>query len=82
MSKRKKTAKPAGPEAILPTQDFRAKPWGDEEVAFKAGQISAPVPAEFAEKMRQDGKAAPRQKVAQQAPAEPVRPEQTASDKG
>jgi hypothetical protein len=52
----------AGPEAILPLTDFRADPWGtgnETAVAFRAGILSSPVPAEFARKMRDDGKAAP-----------------------
>lgn len=51
----------AGPEAILPLTDFRGDPWetGKENaVAFRAGILSSPVPAEFARKMRDDGKAA------------------------
>lgn len=63
----KTKAKAAGapPEAIMPLTDFRARPWPDgEEVAFKAGLMSAPVPAEFAEEMRTEGKAAGKPKAA------------------
>lgn len=64
MSKRKPTtAAPlrAAPEAILPLTDFRGDPWkiGDKNaVAFRAGVMSSPVPADFAEQARNDGKAA------------------------
>ncbi|TIR34574.1 MAG: hypothetical protein E5X35_07625 [Mesorhizobium sp.] len=59
MKKPKKTAAPAGAEAILPLTDFREDAWGDGNlVAFKAGILSSPVPAEFAQKMRDAGKAA------------------------
>lgn len=63
MSKRKTAAAPlrAAPEAILPLTDFRGDPWntGDKDaVAFRAGVMSSPVPAEFAEQARNDGKAA------------------------
>ncbi|BAB54396.1 hypothetical protein [Mesorhizobium japonicum] len=52
----------AGPEAILPLTDFRGDPWNTGNkwaVAFRAGVLSSPVPAEFAQKARDDGKAAP-----------------------
>ncbi|GEM_PF-1969991 len=45
---------------IMPLTDFRADPWetGDETVMmFMAGQQSTPVPAAFAKKMRDEGKA-------------------------
>lgn len=51
-----------GPVAILPLTDFRADPWGtgnETAVAFRAGITSSPVPAEFAQKARDDGRAAP-----------------------
>lgn len=65
MARRAKADQPAdaGPEAILPLTDFRADPWetGDEKaVAFKAGITSSPVPAAFAQRMRDEGKAARR----------------------
>lgn len=53
----------AGPESILPLTDFRADPWGTGDakaVAFRAGVLSSPVPAAFARRMREDGKAAAR----------------------
>ncbi|MBZ9719099.1 hypothetical protein LB519_14720 [Mesorhizobium sp. AD1-1] len=64
MRKPKKVAQPtgAGPESILPLTDFRADPWktgDDNAVAFRAGIMSSPVPAEFAHKARDEGKAAP-----------------------
>jgi hypothetical protein len=63
MARRAKADQPAdaGPEAILPLTDFRGDPWetGDENaVAFKAGILSSPVPAAFAQRMRDEGKAA------------------------
>ena len=63
MAKRIKADQPAnaGPEAILPLTDFRSDPWntGDPKaVAFRAGILSSPVPAEFAQRMRDEGKAA------------------------
>ncbi|ODA94988.1 hypothetical protein BFX40_20385 [Mesorhizobium sp. SEMIA 3007] len=63
MRKLNKAAQPtgAGPVAILPLTDFRADPWatGNEKaVAFRAGILSSPVPAEFAQKARDDGRAA------------------------
>lgn len=63
MAKRVKADQPAnaGPEAILPLTDFRGDPWGTGDknaVAFKAGILSSPVPAEFAQRMRDEGKAA------------------------
>ncbi len=62
MAKRSKAARPedAGPESILPLTDFRGDPWGtgnDKAVAFRAGIQSSPVPAEFARRMRDEGKA-------------------------
>lgn len=57
----------AGPEAILPLTDFRADPWGtgdENAVAFKAGILSSPVPAEFAQRMRDEGKAAGSKSIA------------------
>jgi hypothetical protein len=64
MAKRK-AAQPAnaGAEAIMPLTDFRGDPWktGDKNaVAFRAGILSSPVPAEFAQQMRDEGKAAKR----------------------
>ena len=53
----------AGPEAILPLTDFRGDPWGtgnEDAVAFRAGIMSSPVPAGFAQRMRDEGKAFPR----------------------
>lgn len=69
MARRKKHVQPrtvaapgAGPpEAILPLTDFRGDPWGTgdpDAVAFRAGVRSSPVPAEFARRMREEGKAA------------------------
>lgn len=63
MAKRVKADQPAnaGPKAILPLTDFRGDPWetGDENaVGFKAGILSSPVPADFAQRMRDEGKAA------------------------
>lgn len=65
MARKQKTDQPAdaGPEAILPLTDFRGDPWetgDDNAVAFKAGILSSPVPAAFAQRMRDEGKAAPR----------------------
>jgi hypothetical protein len=65
MARRVKADQPAdaGPEAILPVTDFRGDPWGtgdENAVAFRAGILSSPVPAEFAQRMRDEGKAAPR----------------------
>lgn len=62
MAKRSKSARPedAGPESILPLTDFRGDPWGtgnEKAVAFRAGILSSPVPAEFAQRMRDEGKA-------------------------
>ncbi|MBB6011876.1 hypothetical protein HNR59_001221 [Aquamicrobium lusatiense] len=62
MAKRSKSARPedAGPESILPLTDFRGDPWGignENAVAFRAGILSSPVPAEFARRMRDEGKA-------------------------
>jgi hypothetical protein len=62
MAKRAKTDQPAdaGPEAILPLTDFRGDPWGtgdENAVAFKAGILSPPVSAAFAQRMRDEGKA-------------------------
>jgi hypothetical protein len=62
MSRRQKASRPAhaAPEAILPVTDFRGDPWetGDENaVAFRAGIMSSPVPAAFAQRMRDEGKA-------------------------
>ena len=49
---------PAVPDAILPLTDFRGDPWGTgDNVAFRAGILSAPVPSAFAQKMRDLGKA-------------------------
>nr|WP_155772691.1 hypothetical protein [Mesorhizobium loti] len=64
MRKPNKAVQPtgAGPVAILPLTDFRADPWGtgnEKAVAFRAGILSSPVPAEFAQKARDDGRAAP-----------------------
>jgi hypothetical protein len=50
----------AGAEAIMPLTDFREDPWetGDKAaVAFRAGILSSPVPAEFAQRMRDEGRA-------------------------
>jgi hypothetical protein len=63
MARRVKVDQPAnaGPEAILPLTDFRGDPWGtgdENAVAFRAGVMSSPVPAEFAQRMREEGKAA------------------------
>jgi hypothetical protein len=61
MVKRAKSSAAGVPEAILPLTDFRDDPWetGDKSaVAFRAGVMSSPVPAEFAQKMRDEGKAA------------------------
>lgn len=65
MSRRQRAAQPAkaGPEAILPLTDFRGDPWGTGDsnaVAFRAGVLSSPVPAEFAQRMRDKGMAAKR----------------------
>jgi len=65
MARKQKADQPAdaGPEAILPLTDFRGDPWetGDENaVAFKAGILSSPVPVGFAQRMRDEGKAATR----------------------
>lgn len=63
MAKRTKPDVAAVPEAILPLTDFRGDPWetGDKNaVSFRAGVMSSPVPAEFAQKMRDEGKAFPR----------------------
>lgn len=62
MARRAKADQPAdaGPEAILPLTDFRGDPWGtgdENAVAFKAGILSSPVPAGFAQRMRDEGKA-------------------------
>lgn len=62
MAKRSKSARPedAGPESILPLTDFRGDPWGtgnENAVAFRAGILSSPVPSEFAQRMRDEGKA-------------------------
>lgn len=62
---KKKAAEPvkAGPEGILPLTDFRGDPWGTgnpSAVSFRAGVMSSPVPAEFAQQMRDEGKAARR----------------------
>ncbi len=62
MAKRVKADQPAnaGPEAILPLTDFRGDPWGTDDpkaVAFRAGVMSSPVPAAFAQRMRDEGKA-------------------------
>ncbi|MGB3900453.1 MAG: hypothetical protein WA973_18100 [Mesorhizobium sp.] len=62
MARRAKADQPAdaGPEAILPLTDFRGDPWetgDDNAVAFKAGILSSPVPAGFAQRMRDEGKA-------------------------
>lgn len=63
MSKIKKsTGVSLGAEAILPLTDFRADPWktgDDNAVAFRAGILSSPVPADFAAQARGDGRAAP-----------------------
>jgi hypothetical protein len=63
MARRVKVDQPAnaGPEAILPLTDFRGDPWGtgdENAVAFRAGVMSSPVPAAFAQRMRDEGKAA------------------------
>ncbi|MDI6026717.1 hypothetical protein QBK99_10995 [Corticibacterium sp. UT-5YL-CI-8] len=61
MTKSKQPKPDLTSEAILPLTDFRDDPWGTGDkkaVAFKAGVLSSPVPAEFADKMRADGKAA------------------------
>lgn len=63
MARKQKTDQPAdvGPEAILPLTDFRGDPWetgDDNAVAFKAGILSSPVPAAFAQRMRDEGKSA------------------------
>jgi hypothetical protein len=66
MVKRAKSSAAGVPEAILPLTDFRGDPWetGDKNaVSFRAGILSSPVPAEFAQKMRAEGKAAPRAAV-------------------
>ncbi|CAM5658499.1 hypothetical protein MAUB1S_11466 [Mycolicibacterium aubagnense] len=64
MSRRQKISQfDTGPEAILPLADFRDDPWGtgdEKAVAFKSGVLSSPVPATFAKRMRDTGKAAPR----------------------
>jgi hypothetical protein len=62
---RKKAVQPAnaGAEAIMPLTDFRGDPWktGDKNaIAFRAGVLSSPVPAEFAQQMRDERKAASR----------------------
>lgn len=62
MRKIKEQATGTGPEAILPLTDFRADPWktgNADAVAFRAGILSSPVPAEFAAAARGDGRAAP-----------------------
>jgi hypothetical protein len=63
---RKKAVQPAnaGAEAIMPLTDFRGDPWktGDKNaVAFRAGILSSPVPAGFAQRMRDEGKAVKRE---------------------
>ena len=73
MARRVKVDQPAnaGPEAILPLTDFRGDPWGtgdENAVAFKAGIMSSPVPAEFATKVSSEGKA---QRIGQ-ATSDPV----------
>jgi hypothetical protein len=77
MAKRTKTGLTGVPEAILPLTDFRGDPWetGDKNaVSFRAGITSSPVPAEFAQKMRDEGKAAktvePAADTAEDQPAE------------
>jgi hypothetical protein len=45
----------------MPLTDFRGDPWktGDKNaVAFRAAILSSPVPAEFAQRMRDEGNAA------------------------
>jgi len=52
--------KPERPVVIVPLTDFHADPWetGDPKaVAFIGGVMSSPVPAEFAARMRAEGKA-------------------------
>jgi hypothetical protein len=76
MAKRTKPGMAGVPEAILPLTDFRGDPWatGDRNaVSFRAGIMSSPVPAEFAQKMRDEGKAAipePAADTAEDQPAE------------
>ena len=43
--------------AIMPTTDFRATPFpGGPEFSFRGGIMSSPVPAEFAQRMLDEGK--------------------------
>jgi hypothetical protein len=61
--------------------DFRADPWGtgdENAVAFKAGILSSPVPAEFAQRMLDEGKAAGPKSIATTIAADTVtdQPEQ------
>lgn len=84
MAKREKSA-PLGqpPEAILPLTDFRGDPWGTGDknaVSFRAGIMSSPVPAEFAERMRAEGKAAPRLSPVDIEPAPDAAEDQPAQD--
>ncbi len=70
-----------GPEPILPLTDFREDPWetGDKNaVAFRGGVLSSPVPAAFAKRMRDAGKAAPRPEPALEP--EPSSAADTAAD--
>jgi hypothetical protein len=81
---RKKAVQPvnAGAEAIMPLTDFRDDPWktGDNNaVAFRAGILSSPVPAEFAQRMRDDGKAAKREAPAAE-PAADTAADQSSQD--
>ena len=78
MAKRIKPGMTGEPEAILPLTDFQADPWGTGDknaVSFRGGVMSAPVPAEFARKMRDEGKAAPKP-----GPADPESAADTAED--
>lgn len=49
----------AATESIIPTKDFRDRPFGKDEpeMAFRAGIPSSPVPSEFAQSMRDKGHA-------------------------
>ena len=76
MARRVKADQPAnaGPEAILPVTDFRGDPWGtgdENAVAFKAGIVSSPVPAGFAQRMRDEGKAEGPKSTADTVTAQP-----------
>ena len=83
MVKRAKSSAAGVPEAILPLTDFRSDPWetGDRNaVSFRAGIMSSPVPAEFAQKMRDEGKAAPRPSSLNTEPAADTAEDQPAED--